>query len=139
MSQLSRRYHEYCSERLNSTRQLEDAMARDSFEEQQEALDPHRIEERDAARLELAGRLGQKGVLLTGTETSGQLDDLLTAIDRFESAVIARGGDLMVNTPTSSPPEDPAFVIPRREPGEDADAYGGRIAAAAERLEKADL
>jgi hypothetical protein len=111
----------------------------DSFEEQQEALDPHRREERDAARIELTGRIRQKGVLLNGRETTAQLDDLLTAIDRFEGAVIARGGDLMVNTPTSSPPENPEFVIPRRAPGEDVDVYAGRILAAAARLETADL
>ena len=114
-------------------------MTPESFEEQQEDLDPHRREERDGAALETSGRLRQKGVVLTGRETVTQLDDLLTAIDRFEAAVIARGGDLMVNTPTSSPPENPDFVIPRREPGEDADTYSARIQAAAQRLEKADL
>lgn len=111
----------------------------DAFEEQQEALDPHRREERDAARVELAGRVRQKGVLIDGSETPAQLDDLLTSIDRFEAAVIARGGDLMVNTPTSTQPEDSRFVIPRREPGEDVDIYAGRILAAAARLETADL
>ena len=45
-------------------------------------------------------------------ETSGHLDDLMTAIDRFEAAVISRGGDLLVNTPYSNPPENPDFVIP---------------------------
>ena len=64
-------------------------MREETFEEQQEDLDPHRREERDGAALELAGRLRQQGVLLTGRETSGQLDDLMTAIDRFEAAVIA--------------------------------------------------
>ena len=114
-------------------------MRQESFEEQQEALDPHRREERNAAGIELAGRLRQKGVLLTGREATAQLDDLMTAIDRFEAAVIARGGDLFVNMPTSNPPEDPEFVVPRRETGEDAEAYAARINAAAERLEKVDL
>jgi hypothetical protein len=114
-------------------------MTEESFEEQQETLDPHRREERDGATLELAGRLRQRGVLLTGRETSGQLDDLMTAIDRFEAAVIARGGDLFVNTPSSNPPENPDFVIPFRVPGEDAEAYAARINAAAERLETVDL
>jgi len=114
-------------------------MTEESFEEQQEALDPHRREERDGAALELAGRLRQKGVLLTGRESSGQLDDLMTAIDRFEAAVIARGGDLFVNTPSSNPPENPDFVIPLRVPGEDPEAYASRINAGAERLETADL
>ena len=114
-------------------------MRQESFEEQQEALDPHRREERNAAAVELAGRIRQNGVLLTGGETSVQLDDLMTAIDRFEAAVIARGGDLFVNMPTSNPPENPEFVILLRVPGEDAEAYAARINAAAERLEKADL
>jgi len=114
-------------------------MREESFEEQQEDLDPHRREERDSAALELAGRIRQKGVLLTGRETSGQLDDLMTAIDRFEAAVIARGGDLFVNTPSSDQPESPDFVVPNRVPGEDPESYAARINAAAERLEKADL
>ena len=114
-------------------------MTPESFEEQQEDLDPHRREERAGAAVEISGRIRQKGVVLSGRETSAELDDLLTAIDRFEAAVIARGGDLMVNTPTSSPPENPDFVIPGREPGEDAEPYAARIQAAAERLGKADL
>jgi len=114
-------------------------MREESFEEQQEDLDPHRREERDSAVLELAGRLRQKGVLLTGRESSGQLDDVMTAVDRFEAAVIARGGDLFVNTPFSDQPESPEFVVPRRIPGEEAEAYAARINAAAERLERADF
>ena len=114
-------------------------MTPDAFEEQQEALDPHRREERNAARMELASRIHQKGVLLDGSETAAQLDDLLSGIDRFDAAVIARGGDLMINTPFSSEPENAQFVLPRREPGEDVDVYAGRIVAAASRLEKADL
>jgi len=101
-------------------------MSEESFEEQQETLDPHRREERDGIALELVGRLRQKGVIIT-------------AIDRFEAAVVARGGDLLVNTPYSNPPENPDFVIPARMPGEDAEAYAARINSAADRLETADL
>ena len=114
-------------------------MRDESYEELQEDLDPHRREERAGASLENSGRLRQKGVLLTGTETSGQLDDLTTAVDRFEAAVVSRGGDLFVNTPFSDQPEDPRFVIPQRIGGEEAEAYAARINEAAERLEKADL
>ena len=114
-------------------------MRDESYEEQQEDLDPHRREERAGASLENSGRLRQKGVLLTGTETSAQLDDIMTGVERFEAAVIARGGDLFVNTPFSDQPEDPGFVIPQRLPGEDAEAYAARINESAERLEKADL
>lgn len=114
-------------------------MRQESFEEEQEDLDPHRREERDSAALELSGRIRQKGVLLTGRETSSQLDDLMTAIERFEASVVTRGGDLFINTPSSDPPENPDFVVPRRVPGEDAEAYAARINEAASRLEKADL
>ncbi|HMI49296.1 MAG TPA: hypothetical protein VK481_11535 [Gemmatimonadaceae bacterium] len=114
-------------------------MREESFEEMQEDLDPHRREERDGAAIELTGRLRQKGVLLTGRETSAHLDDLMTAIDRFEAAVIARGGDLFVNTPFSNPPENPDFVIPLRVAGEDMEAYASRINEAAARLETVDL
>ena len=113
-------------------------MRQESFEEQQEDLDPHRREERDSAALELTGRIRQKGVLLTGRETSAQLDDLITAIERFEGAVVARGGDLFINTPTSDPPENPDFVIPQRVASEDAEAYAARINEAASRLERAE-
>ncbi|MFN2570969.1 MAG: hypothetical protein ABR537_05070 [Gemmatimonadales bacterium] len=114
-------------------------MKEESYEEQQEDLDPHRREERDGAAMENAGRLRQKGVLLTGRESSGVLDDLMTAADRFEAAVIARGGDLFVNTPFSDQPEDPRFVIPGRVAGEDPEAYAARINEAAEQLERADF
>jgi hypothetical protein len=114
-------------------------VAQEFFEEQQEDLDPYCREERDSAALELSGRVRQKGVLLTGRETGSQLDDLMTAIERFEASVVTRGGDLFINTPSSDPPENPDFVIPRRVPGEDAEAYAARINEAATRLEKADL
>src|SRR2546423_2107558 len=107
-------------------------MNQESFEEQQEALDPHRREERDSAALEIAGRLRQKGVLLTGRETGAQLDDLLTAVDHFEAAVIPRGGDLFVNSPSAHPPEDPHFLIPPRVPCEDSASYAARLTARAE-------
>jgi len=114
-------------------------MREESYEELQEDLDPHRRAEREGAVMELAGRLRQKGVLVTGRETSSELDDIITAVERFEAAVVARGGDLFVNTPFSDQPEDPQFVIPQRTPGEDAESYAARINEAAARLEKVDL
>ena len=114
-------------------------MSEESYEELQEDLDPHRQQERDGTALENAGRLRQKGVLLTGREASAELDDILTAVERFEAAVIARGGDSFINTPFSDQPEDPQFVIPQRIAGEDAEAYAARVNEAAARLEKADL
>jgi hypothetical protein len=114
-------------------------MREESYEEQQEDLDPHRRDERAGAAMENSGRLRQKGVLLTGGESSAELDDLLTAVERFEAAVITRGGDLFVNTPSSDQPEDARFVVPQRLVGEDAEAYAARINDAAGRLERVDF
>src|SRR2546423_14428188 len=100
-------------------------MNQESFEEQQEALDPHRREERDSAALEIAGRLRQKGVLLTGRETGAQLDDLLTAVDHFAAEGIAPGGGQVVKTPASPAPEKPRFGVPHRAPRADAESYAG--------------
>lgn len=90
----------------------------------------------DTITPELRGRAAQKGVELDGTERAEDLDDLLTAIDRFEAAVEDKGGDLMVNMPHSSPPENPGFVLPRRAAGEDVITYIGRVQAAAEAVER---
>jgi len=70
-------------------------MNEESFEEQQEALDPHRREERDFAALEISGRLRQKGVLLTGRETSSQLDDLMHGL---RGKIFAAGPYVLIKT-----------------------------------------
>jgi hypothetical protein len=90
----------------------------------------------DAITPELRSRAAQKGVEIDGTERPEDLDDLLTAIDRFEAAVEEKGGDLMVNMPHSSPPENPGFVLPRRRAGEAIAAYVGRVQTAAEAVER---
>lgn len=90
----------------------------------------------DTITPELRSRVNQKGVELDGTEGPEDLDDLLTAIDRFEAAVEEKGGDLMVNMPQSSPPENPGFVLPHRKPGEQVAAYTSRVQQAAEAVER---
>lgn len=90
----------------------------------------------DTITPELRSRANQKGVELDGTEGPEDLDDLLTAIDRFEAAVEDKGGDLMVNMPQSSPPENPGFVLPRRRGGEKITDYTARVQQAAEAVER---
>jgi hypothetical protein len=90
----------------------------------------------DTITPELRSRVNQKGVELDGTEKAEDLDDLLTAIDRFEAAVEDKGGDLMVNMPQSSPPENPGFVLPRRRGGERIGDYTARVQQAAEAVER---
>jgi hypothetical protein len=94
------------------------------------SLNPHRAEERAAAGMETAARLASRGIAVTGQEDSEDLVDLLTAVERFEEWVEARGGDLMVDDLKSSEPDDPHFVVPTRERGESLRSYIGRVEAA---------
>lgn len=99
-------------------------------------LDPHRREEIARAGIEIAGRLHQKGITdVTGEEDAGQLSDLLSAAERFEAAVINRGGDPMVNMPDTNQPQDPGFVLPVRRADDSLETYSRRINEAAEILE----
>ena len=99
----------------------------DRYEDLERGLDPHRAEEQDAAVAEVAGRLRQRGIAVTGAEDSDDLANLLAAVERFELAVEAHGGDLMVDDLRSSRPDDPHYVVPRRAHGEVIRAYIGRI------------
>lgn len=113
-------------------------MASESFEASQEDLGPHRREERKAAAEELVGRIRIKGVRLQGNETTAQLDDIFTAIDEFESAVMARGGDLMNNQADSTDPTNPEYVVPQRKAAESARDYIGRVRSARAALARGD-
>ena len=97
-------------------------------------LNPHRAEERAAAAMETTARLRSRGIDVSEREASEDLVDLLTAVERFEEAVEAHGGDLMVDDLKSSQPDDPHFVVPRRDAGERLRDYIGRVEAATRRL-----
>src|SRR5439155_8883250 len=88
-------------------------------------------EQRSAAVAEVAARLRRRGIAVTGAEKPDELADLLSAVERFESAVEAHGGDLMVDDLKSSRPDDRHFVLPRRAEAESARAYMVRIDEAA--------
>ena len=78
-------------------------------------------------------RLCDRGVLLTGSETSEELVEVLEAVERFERAAEAHGGDLMVDEGPKGEtrePDDVHFVLPRREPGESPHSYLQRLQAA---------
>ena len=107
-------------------------------ESRNEMLDPHRREERRAAVIELTGRLAQKGIEMSADEDPAALADLLSAVEEFEVAVIGAGGDLMINSPESSDPQDQRFVVPPRERGESIADYRERIVAATEALERSE-
>ncbi len=108
--------------------------ADDNDELAQEALNPHRHEDQERAAATIASQLGQRGVRTAGDESPEQLADLLTAVENFEAAVEAAGGDLMNNQPGTNDPDDPEFVIPARRDDEKADAYTARVRDAGTRL-----
>ncbi len=90
-------------------------------------------EEKDAratAAAEVADRLRRRGIAVTGAERSDDLADLLSAVERFEKAVEAHGGDLMVDDLKSAQPDDRHFVVPRRAHGAAVRIYINRIDAA---------
>ena len=95
--------------------------------------------ERRRAEEEIAVRLRRRGVRLTGRETGEELIDVLEAVERFELAVEAGGGDLMMDEPigAASPiePDDNAFVLPRRNDGESISEFLERIAFATARAQ----
>ena len=83
---------------------------------------------------EVADRLRRRGIPLHGNERPEDLADLLAAVERFESAVEARGGDLMVDDLNSSRPDDPHFVLPARQSKESVRDYIARIQEATARV-----
>ena len=106
----------------------------DEFEQLQRDLNPHREEQIRAAAVETTDRLRRRGVNVSEEEAPEDLADLLSAIERFEVEVQARGGDLMVDDLTSNEPDDPHFVLPSRNRGEGTAAYIARIDRARENL-----
>ena len=99
-----------------------------------EALNPHRDEEQERAREHTVNVLARRGVLLFGDESDDDLAELWSAVDRFEAVVELRGGDTMTNSPDSSEPDNPAFVLPERQAREAAAAYTWRVLEAAAKL-----
>lgn len=91
---------------------------------------PLRDEQRHAVREELEARLRHRGAALSGSETDDEVVALSNAVDRFERAVMQAGGDLMVDTPESSSPDNPANVLPQRHGDEPVDSYIRRLDAA---------
>lgn len=109
-------------------------MSRPPFEERQQELNPHRQEERDHAADMAYSQLRQRGVNVTGEEGAADLATLVEAVERFEAAVSALGGDRMTNAPDSNQPDDPRLVLPRRRDDEGVRDYVRRVEQATEAL-----
>lgn len=107
---------------------------RSADEGHERMLNRHRGDERRRADAEAAARLADRGITVDAGEDSETLVDLLDAVESFERAVEARGGDLMVDTPPSHEPDNPRFVVPKRNADESIRAYTTRIRSAAQAL-----
>jgi hypothetical protein len=98
-----------------------------------EAGDSERREELARVDREVAGRIAARGVYLSGTETTEQLAAIEEAIEQFEQAVEAHGGDLMVDEPPPGrpgEPDDERFRLPVRHPEMPVDQYLDSLARA---------
>ena len=80
-----------------------------------------------AVAADVAARLQNRGIKTGDDERPEDVAELLSAVERFEAAVEAHGGDLMVDDLKSSEPDDPHFVVPQRRSGESTRAYIARI------------
>ncbi|MGH7719283.1 MAG: hypothetical protein ACREON_10615 [Gemmatimonadaceae bacterium] len=99
-------------------------------EAREEAADPGRREERERVKADVAARLRDRGVDVDEGESSEDLVTALEAVERFERAVEAKGGDLMVDEapdPRATQPDDEHFVLPRRRADESIPEYLARI------------
>ena len=113
---------------------MTDAMTQGPGDERNEKNDPGRRLERERIGVDIAARLSHRGVSLTGEESSEELVTLLETVERFERAVQAKGGDLMVDEGPADAelqPDDPNFVLPRRADDESVRQYVRRIEEAA--------
>jgi hypothetical protein len=108
----------------------------ESYEEHERMLEPHRVEEQHNARREAEARLSDRKIPLSANDTDEEIADLLEAVENFERAVEALGGDLMINRIGADEPQDAAFVLPVRQAGEGAAEYTGRVQAATAELRR---
>jgi hypothetical protein len=91
---------------------------------------------RDVARVaqEMAARLRTRNVAVFDTDSPDDIVQLLEAVEDFERAVEAQGGDLMVDEPPANgapQPDDPHFLLPKRGADESVSGYVQRLRAAA--------
>ena len=82
---------------------------------------------------ELAGRLTRLGIRVSGSERPEELLNMIEAVERFEDAVQARGGDLMMDEGPrgqTTEPDDQQFALPVRRDHESVAHYVERLARA---------
>ena len=96
---------------------------------------PRDENDRDVARVseELESRLVARGVAVHDDDSPEAIVALVEAVEAFERAVEARGGDLMMDEPPAhhaGQPDDPHFLLPPRSDDESFAQYRARLDAA---------
>lgn len=86
--------------------------------------------------MEAADRMRSRGIDITPDDDPEHVALLLEAVERFELEVERQGGDLMIDSGDATEPDDPRFVLPRREGGEELDDYAARIGRATQALRR---
>jgi hypothetical protein len=113
-------------------------MEQDRPNERGGAFEASRREERARVGVDIAARLTDRGVSLTGSESSEELVTLLEALEEFERAVQAKGGDLMVDERSDRgtvQPDDEHFAVPPRGADESVRQYIRRLREATRTVE----
>ena len=88
---------------------------------------------------EIATRLRARGIGVSDADSPEDVVRILEALERFEQAVEAAGGDLMMDEPPGNEraePDDPHFLLPKRRDDESATAYIQRLSFTAAGLRK---
>jgi hypothetical protein len=84
---------------------------------------------------EVASRLESRGIEVRATDSPDDLVNILEAVEDFEGAVEAAGGDLMMDEPPPGArpqPDDVRYAMPLRGHGEPVQLYLDRLARATE-------
>ncbi|MEP6591203.1 MAG: hypothetical protein ABJC19_08460 [Gemmatimonadota bacterium] len=100
------------------------------------------VAERSRVADEFRARLRARSVTVHINDSLEELGVILDAVEEFELAVQAHGGDLMVDEPPPGhPPEpdNPDFVLPTRHSGESATWLATRIQQAKHKLQRPRL
>jgi hypothetical protein len=89
----------------------------------------------DVARVsqELASRLTTRGIAVRASDTPDDVVQMLERVEEFEEAVVAGGGDLMMDEPPAdgkAQPDDPRFLLPKRADDESVAGYLKRLESA---------
>jgi hypothetical protein len=96
-----------------------------------------RREEQSALHTEIVRRLAQHGVHfpIRSAASDASLADLLSAVEEFERTVEEKGGDLFVDSPDSSEPDNPELVLPKPTDDDGVESYIRRVTNATRRLQ----